>query len=318
MGTYIIRRILQMILVLIIITVIVFLMVRLLPGDPILIYLTSSDLEEITQEQVDTIRHDLGLDRSLFIQYADWIGNVVTGDMGTSIIHRGKVGEDIKRRLPITLHLGGLAFIISIIVGIPMGVIAAVRRGTWLDNVLTSLGNLGITIPVFWLGILLIYGFGLKLDLLPVYGYTSPFKDFAENTRQIILPIFCLAVPPIASAVRLTRSSMLEVMRQDYVRTAWAKGLKEQAVIMRHALKNGLIPVVTLKGISLAAIVGGSVLVETVFSIPGMGRLAVEGLFSQDYAVVQAVILVTSIVVLVINLLIDLSYGWLDPRVRYG
>jgi peptide/nickel transport system permease protein len=318
MGTYIIRRILQMILVLLIITVIVFLMVRLLPGDPILMYLTSSDLEEITQEQVDIIRHDLGLDRSLFIQYADWIGNVVTGDMGTSIIHRGKVGEDIKRRLPITLHLGGLAFIISIIVGIPMGVIAAVRRGTWLDSILTSLGNLGITIPVFWLGILLIYAFGLKLDLLPVFGYTSPFKDFAENTRQIILPIFCLAVPPIASAVRLTRSSMLEVMRQDYVRTAWSKGLKERAVIMRHALKNGLIPVVTLKGISLAAIVGGSVLVETVFSIPGMGRLAVEGLFSQDYAVVQAVILVTSIVVLVINLLIDLSYGWLDPRVRYG
>jgi peptide/nickel transport system permease protein len=318
MGTYIIRRILQMILVLLIITVIVFLMVRLLPGDPILMYLTSSDLEEITQEQVDTIRHDLGLDRSLFIQYADWIGNVVTGDMGTSIIHRGKVGEDIKRRLPITLHLGGLAFIISIIVGIPMGVIAAVRRGTWLDSILTSLGNLGITIPVFWLGILLIYAFGLKLDLLPVFGYTSPFKDFAENTQQIILPIFCLAVPPIASAVRLTRSSMLEVMRQDYVRTAWSKGLKERSVIMRHALKNGLIPVVTLKGISLAAIVGGSVLVETVFSIPGMGRLAVEGLFSQDYAVVQAVILVTSIVVLVINLLIDLSYGWLDPRVRYG
>jgi peptide/nickel transport system permease protein len=317
MGTYIIRRILQMILVLIILTIIVFLMVRLLPGDPILMYLTTTDLQEITQEQVDIIRHDLGLDRPLIVQYFDWIGNVVTGDLGTSIIHRGKVGDDIKRRLPITLHLGGLAFIISIIIGIPMGVIAAVRRGTWLDSILTSLGNLGITVPVFWLGILLIYAFGLKLDLLPVFGYTSPFKNLALNTKQIILPVFCLAVPPIASAVRLTRSSMLEVMRQDYVRTAWSKGLKEQSVIMRHALKNGLIPVVTLKGISLATIVGGSVLVETVFSIPGMGRLAVEALFSQDYTVVQAVILVTSIVVLAINLLVDLSYVWLDPRVRY-
>jgi peptide/nickel transport system permease protein len=307
-----------MILVLLIVTVIVFLMVRLLPGDPILMYLTTSDLEEITQEQVDVIRHDLGLDRPLLVQYFDWIGKVVTGDLGTSIIHRGKVGDDIKRRLPITLHLGGLAFIISIIVGIPMGIIAAVRRGTWLDNVLTSLGNLGITIPVFWLGILLIYAFGLKLDWLPVFGYTSPFKDFGLNTQQIILPVFCLAVPPIASAVRLTRSSMLEVMRQDYVRTAWSKGLRERAVIMRHGLKNGLIPVVTLKGISLATIVGGSVLVETVFSIPGMGRLAVEGLFSQDYAVVQAVILVIGTFILFINLLIDLSYGWLDPRVRYG
>jgi peptide/nickel transport system permease protein len=317
MGTYIIRRVLQMILVLLILTVIVFLMVRLLPGDPILMYLTTTDLQEITQEEVDVIRHDLGLDRPLIVQYFDWLGHVVTGDFGNSIIHRGKVADDIKRRLPITLHLGGLAFIISIIIGIPMGVIAAVRRGTWMDSVLTSLGNLGITIPVFWLGILLIYAFGLKLDLLPVFGYTSPFKDLVLNTKQIILPIFCLAVPPIASAVRLTRSSMLEVMRQDYVRTAWSKGLKERAVIMRHALKNGLIPVVTLKGISLATIVGGSVLVETVFSIPGMGRLAVEGLFSQDYTVVQAVILVTSFVVLAINLLVDLSYGWLDPRVRY-
>lgn len=307
-----------MIIVLLIVTIIVFLMVRLLPGDPILMYLTSSDLEEITQEQVDVIRHDLGLDRPLFVQYFDWIGNVVTGDLGTSIIHRGKVGDDIKRRLPITLHLGGLAFIISIIIGIPMGVIAAVRRGTWLDNVLTSLGNLGITVPVFWLGILLIYAFGLKLDWLPVFGYTSPFKDFALNIQQIILPVFCLAVPSVASAVRMTRSSMLEVMRQDYVRTAWSKGLRERAVIIRHALKNGLIPVVTLKGVTLTVIVGGSVLVETVFSIPGMGRLAVEGLFSQDYAVVQAVILVVGTFVLFINLLIDLSYGWLDPRVRYG
>jgi len=307
-----------MILVLLIVTVIVFLMMRLLPGDPILMYLTSSDLEEITQEQVDIIRHDLGLDRPLFVQYIDWIGSVATGDLGTSIIHRGKVVDDIKRRLPITLHLGGLAFIISIVVGIPMGVIAAVRRGTWLDNVLTSLGNLGITIPVFWLGILLIYAFGLKLDWLPVFGYTSPFKDFWANTQQIIMPVFCLAVPAIASAVRLTRSSMLEVMRQDYVRTAWSKGLSERVVIMRHALKNGLIPVVTLKGMTLAAIVGGSVLVETVFSIPGMGRLAVEGLFSQDYAVVQSVILVAGTIILATNLLIDLSYGWLDPRIQYG
>lgn len=307
-----------MLLVLLIVTIIVFLMVRLLPGDPILMYLTSSDLEEITQEQVDIIRHDLGLDRPLFVQYIDWIGSVAAGDLGNSIIHRGKVVDDIKRRLPITLHLGGLAFIISIIIGIPMGVVTAVRRGTWMDSTLTSLGNLGITVPVFWLGILLIYAFGLKLDWLPIFGYTSPFKDFWANTQQIILPVFCLAVPAIASAVRLTRSSMLEVMRQDYIRTAWSKGLREQAVIIRHALKNGLIPVVTLKGMTLSAIVGGSVLVETVFSIPGMGRLAVEGLFSQDYAVVQGVILVAATIILATNLLIDLSYGWLDPRVQYG
>jgi peptide/nickel transport system permease protein len=301
-----------------VVSIIVFLMVRLLPGDPILMYLTTQDIEQITQEQVDVIKHDLGLDRSLFVQYFDWLGGILTGDLGTSIIHRGAISEDIKHRLPITLHLGALAFIISIIVGIPLGVITAIRRGTWIDSFLTSLGNLGITIPIFWLGILLIYGFGLKLELLPIYGYTSPFKDFWLNLRQIILPVFCLAVPAIASAVRLTRSSMLEVLQQDYIRTAWSKGLRERTVIAKHALKNGLIPVITLKGMTLATIVGGSVLVETVFSIPGMGRLAVEGLFSQDYSVVQGVMLITSVVVLGSNLLIDLSYGWLDPRVRYG
>jgi peptide/nickel transport system permease protein len=318
MGTYILRRVLQMILVLLVVSILVFSMVRFLPGDPILMYLTRQDMMEITQEQVEAIRHDLGLDRPIAVQYFTWLAKALSGDLGKSIIHQGRVIDDIKRRLPITLYIGGLAFCISIIIGLPIGVIAAVRRGTWLDNVLTSIGNLGITIPVFWLGILLIYLFGLKLHLLPIFGYTSPLKNFWLSTQQILMPVFCLSVPPIASAVRLTRSSMLEVLRQDYVRTAWAKGLREGVVITRHALKNGLIPVVALKGMTLASIVGGSVLIETVFSIPGMGRLAVEALFSQDYTVVQGVILVSGIVVVGMNLLIDLSYGWLDPRIRYG
>ena len=318
MTAYVLRRILQMILVLVIATIVVFLLVRFLPGDPILMFLSSADLEEITQEQVDIIRHDLGLDRNLLVQYFDWLGSAITGDLGNSIIHRQPVIDDITRRIPITLHLASLAFIISIIVGIPMGIVAAVRRTSWMDNILTSLGNLGVTVPIFWLGILLIYAFGLKLDWMPIFGYTSPFDDFWKSTHQIMMPVFCLAVAPISSAVRLTRSSMLEVMRQDYVRTAWAKGLGERSVIITHALKNGIIPVVAFKGLSLAHIIGGSVLVETVFSIPGMGRLAVEALFSQDYTVIQGVMLVTAIVVLVVNLLIDLSYGWLDPRIRYG
>ncbi len=318
MGTYIIRRVLQMVIVLVLVTIIVFLLVRLLPGDPILMYLTREDLDVITQEQVDTLRHDLGLDRPLLVQYVDWLGKAARGDLGTSIIHRGKVIDDVKKRLPITIYLGALAFVISIIIGIPLGVIAAVRRGTWLDNLVTSAANLGITTPNFWLGILLIYLFGYKLGWLPIFGYTSPLKDISANIQQIIMPVFCLAVPPIASGARLTRSSMLEVMRQDYIRTAWSKGLTERVIIFKHALKNSLIPVVTLKGMSLANIVGGSVFIETVFSIPGMGRLAVEGLFSQDYTVVQGCILIAGTVVLMANLLIDLSYGWLDPRVRYG
>ena len=241
MGTYIIRRLLQMLLVLIIVTAIIFLMVRLLPGDPILMYLTQMDVEEFEIEQVEKIRQELGLDRPLFVQYLEWVGDVATGDLGMSLILRRPVIEDMKQRLPITLHLGILAFVISIIIGIPGGVIAAVRRGTWLDTVVTTFGNLGITIPIFWLAILLIYLFGLKLGMLPLYGYTSPFKDFWLNLQQIILPVFCLAIPSIASTIRLTRSSMLEVMRQDYIRTAWSKGLKEGKVILKHALKNGLI-----------------------------------------------------------------------------
>lgn len=318
MQTYILRRLLQMIIVLFIVTLIVFFLLRLLPGDPILMYLSQQDLEQITEEQVDIIKRNLGLDRSLPIQYFSWLGNTLKGDLGTSIIHHGKVIEDIKKRVPITLHLGIMAFVLSIIVGIPFGVIAAVKRGTWLDNILTTFGNIGITTPNFWLGILLIYFLGYKVNLLPIFGYTSPFKDFWLNTRQIIMPVVVLAAAPIATGVRISRSSMLEILQQDYIRTAWSKGLHERSIIVKHALRNGLLPVVAMKGISLAAIIGGSVVVETVFSIPGMGRLAVEGLFSKDYPVVQATILVIALFTLMANLLIDLSYGWLDPRIRYG
>jgi len=317
MGTYIIRRILQMILIMLLVTVIVFLMVRLLPGDPILMFLSSQDLEQITQEQIDHLKHELGLDRPMIIQYFEWLGQVSHGDLGRSLINRNKIIDDVKRRLPITFQLGALAFIISILIGIPVGVVAAVTRGSWLDNLLTSLGNLGICIPSFWLGILLIYMVSYKLDLLPMFGFVSLFKDPWGNIQHIILPVICLGLAPIATGIRLTRSSMLEVLRQDYIRTAWSKGLKQQSVIIGHALKNGLIPVITVKGMTLAAIVGGSVLIETVFSIPGMGRLAVEGLFAQDYSIVQACLLIGGTVTLGANLLVDLSYGWLDPRIRY-
>jgi peptide/nickel transport system permease protein len=315
---YLIRRILQMILVLLIVTLVVFLIVRLLPGDPILMYLTSQNVETITQEQIDIIRHERGLDKPMLVQYFNWLTGVATGNLGQSIITRSNVIDDIKQRLPITFHLGLMAFIFAIIIGIPMGVISAIRRGTWMDSILTSLGNLGICVPIFWLGILLIYLFSLQLGWLPTFGYTSPFKDFWLSTKQVLMPVFCIAVPEMASSVRLTRSSMLEVLQQDYIRTAWSKGLKERAVIARHALKNSLIPVITLKGISLGVIVGGAVLIETVFGIPGMGRLAVEALFQHDYVMIQGVLLVFGVILLAANLLVDLTYGWLDPRVHYG
>jgi peptide/nickel transport system permease protein len=318
MATYIVRRIIYMLIVLVIVTAIVFVLVRLLPGDPILIYLTQQDVESLSIEQVAKVRHDLGLDESLVVQYVKWVGGLVRGDFGISVIRQTPVMVDIKRRLPVTLHLGVLAFLVSIMIGIPAGIIAAVRRGKWLDQLVTTVGNLGVTIPSFWLAIFLIYIFGLRLGWLPIFGYTSPFKDFWLNLRQIILPVFCLAVPPIATDMRLTRSSMLEVMRQDYVRTAWSKGMRESMVIIKHGLKNGLIPVITMKGMSIIMIFGGSVFIETVFSIPGMGRLLVEAVRSLDYGVVQAVIFIMAIIVSIVNLLIDISWGWLDPRIRYG
>jgi peptide/nickel transport system permease protein len=224
MGTYLFRRILQMILILIIVSAVVFLLVRLLPGDPILMYLTRQDVEGISPETVAKMRHELGLDRPIYVQCVDWVAHVVTGDLGNSLVQRRPVISDIKQRMPITIHLGLSAFFIAVLLGIPFGVIAAVRRGGWLDQVITTFGNLGITVPIFLLGILLIYLFGLRLGWLPIYGYTSPFEDFWLNAKQIIMPVFCLAIPPITATLRLTRSGMLEVMRQDYIRTAWLKG----------------------------------------------------------------------------------------------
>jgi peptide/nickel transport system permease protein len=309
---------LQMILIMLLVTIIVFFMLRILPGDPILMFLSSQDTQQITQEQLDILRHDLGLDRPMIVQYFDWLGDVAHGDLGKSIANQTPIIDEVKKRMPITFELGLVSFIFSIIVGIPLGVISAVKRGTLTDTSLTSMGNLGVCVPSFWLGLLLIYIIGYKFNWLPIYGYVSFAKDPIQNIKDSIMPVICLGLAPIASAVRLTRSSMLEVMRQDYIRTAWSKGLRERTVVIKHALKNGLIPVITLKGMTLAAIVGGSVLIETVFSIPGMGRYAVQGLFAKDYTIVQACLLISGTVVLAANLLVDLSYGWLDPRIRYG
>ena len=318
MLTYIIQRLIQALVVLFLVTLIVFFAMRLVPGDPILMLVTSSEEQQYTEEQMIQLRHEFGLDKPLVSQYFDWMGGILHGDFGTSILNRQPVEEELVRRLPITLHLGGLAFIIGSVIGIPAGIICAVRRGTWLDTVVTALSNVGITVPNFWLGILMMYAFGLYLRWLPVMGYTSPFEDFWLSTRQIIMPVICLAIFPIAGTARQARSSMLEVIRQDYIRTAWSKGLTERLVIIRHALKNGLIPVLTLSGMGIPIIIGGSVFIETIFVVPGLGRLAVSSVLNQDYPYVQGVILLISTIVVLSNLVVDLAYGWLDPKVHYG
>ena len=317
MTAYIIRRLILAVIVLVLVSIFVFLAMRLLPGDPVLMFVSSSSIQNITDEQLEALRHEFGLDKTLPMQYLDWISGVLLGDFGRSILNRSPVTDEILKRLPITLYLGVVAFIVAVIVGIPAGVLCAVRRGTWLDNLITTLSNIGITIPVFWLGIILIYVFALYFEWLPVMGYTSPFEDFWLSTKKIIMPVLCLALGPLAGNARQARSSMLEVIHKDYIRTAWSKGLKERTIIMKHALKNGLMPVITLSGIGIGTILGGSVLIEQVFNIPGMGRLAVTSVMNQDYPYVQAIALIMAISIVLANLLVDISYGWLDPRVHY-
>jgi peptide/nickel transport system permease protein len=317
MTTYIIRRLLQGILVLIIVSIFIFLVMRLLPGDPLMLYVAQSQIESISPEGMQALRVQFGLDKTLPMQYLSWIGGIFRGNLGYSILISEKVSTLMGDRLPVTLHLGILSMIFSAIVGTSFGVISALRRGKWIDSLLTILANLGITAPAFWVGIILLYVFALKLDWLPVYGYTSPFDDFWLSTRQIILPVFCLSVFSLASLARQARSSTLEIVRQDYIRTAWAKGLKERTIVIRHIVKNSLIPVVTMLGMQVGFIFGGSVIIETVFSIPGVGRLMRDAVFNQDYQVVQSGVLIISSIVVLANLLVDISYGWIDPRIRY-
>ena len=313
---YAIRRFILAIIVIVLVSAIVFLMVRLLPGDPVLMVVSRSQIGTMTPEQLAQTRQEYGLDRPLYVQYLSYMGNIFHGDLGISMYYRLPVATLLAQRIPVTLYLGVLSMILSNVLGVLFGIISALRRGKNLDLFVTIFANIGVTIPIFWLGIMLIYLFGLILHWLPVMGYTSPFTNFWQSTRQVIMPVICLASFGIGSVARQTRSSMLEITRQDYVRTAWAKGLPERLVVFKHVLRNGIIPIVALFGMGVSTILGGSVLVETVFNIAGMGRLMVDGVNGLDFPVIQAVILCIATCVTLVNFITDLSYGWIDPRIR--
>ena len=317
MTEYIIRRLLVGIVIIILVTVMIFLIMRLLPGDPLVLYVSQNEMGSLDEAQMDALRQKFGLDKSLPVQYINWMSGVIRGDFGLSIFFNEKVGTLIGQSLPITFHLGIMSFFVSGILGISAGILCALRRGGWIDNIVTLLANIGITIPAFWLGIILIYFLALKAGWLPVYGYTSPFDNFWLSTKQAIMPIICLALFPLASLCRQTRSAMLEVIHQDYIRTAWSKGLTERLIILRHAVKNALIPVITVMGLHTTSIVGGSVLIETIFNINGIGRLITKAILQQDYQLVQACVLIICAVIVLANILVDISYGWFDPRIRY-
>jgi len=319
MTSFIIRRLIQALIVLLIVTLIVFFVMRLMPGDPILIYVASAnDVANLNPEQIQVLRAEFGLDKPIMVQYLTWLTNLTHLDFGKSIYWNVPVTKLLRERVPVTLYLGVIAMVIGMSLGLLAGIGAAIRRGKIFDKIVLPLTYLGICIPVFWLGILMIYFFGLNLRWLPMAGFTSPLDNLTLSLRQTIMPVICMSVFGLAANARQMRSSMLEVVRQDYIRTAWSKGLRERIIILKHALKNSLIPVVTLMGMSLGHVFGGSVLVETVFAIPGMGRLSVQAISGHDYIVVQAVTFVTALIILLANLLVDISYGFLDPRVRYS
>ncbi len=313
MIVFVVRRLIETVVVLVLVSFIAFSLLHITPGDPALFILGDT----ATPERIQALRQELWLDQPLYVQYARWATNLLQGNLGNSIVFRESVAKLFAVRLPITFHLGIVALFLSILVSIPAGILSAVRRGGWLDSIINVSANLAMAVPIFWLGILGIYFFALNLRWLPVQGYTAPTDDFWLSTRQLVMPAICLALVPLASLTRQTRSSMLEVIRQDYIRTARSKGLSEWQVITEHALKNAIIPVVTLLGMQLRNLVGGAILVEQVFNIPGMGRLLVSGVFGKDYILVQGMVMIVGVVVALANLAVDISYGYIDPRIRY-
>ncbi|MCL1849651.1 MAG: ABC transporter permease [Clostridiales bacterium] len=317
MSTYIIRRVLHALGVILIVSIIVFLLVRALPGDPILIMIAANSNFEMTEELLEEMKEAEGLNGSLPVQYVRWLSMVLRGNFGKSILYKYDIGTELKRRATVSMCVGSAAFLIALVVGPTLGIISAIRRGKLIDNVVAVIANIGITAPQFWIAIMLVFFFAMRLEILPIYGYVLPWVNLKMCIQYSILPVFVTALGPIASSARQTRSSVLEVLGEDYIRTAWAKGMNERKVLLKHVLKNSLMPIVTMQGQMLRFIVGGSVVVESIFVIPGMGQFMVNALNGRDYTIVQAVAVVMTSVIVLSSLIVDLLYGWIDPRIQY-
>lgn len=296
-----------------VVAIFVFLMLRLSPGDPAAILAG----DQATAEVIAAIRADLGLDRPILEQFVTWVGQLLQGDLGRSVLSKQPVAMMIGQRIEPTISLALTTLVFAVIVAVPIGVIAAWKQGGWLDRSIMALSVAGFSIPVFVLGYILIYVFSMQLDLLPVQGYASLSEGIGPFLERITLPTLTLSFIYIALFARITRAAMLEVLGEDYIRTAYAKGLKERVVLTRHALRNAAVPIVSVIGIGFALLIGGVVITETVFNIPGVGRLVVEAVLARDYPIIQGVILLFSGVYVLINLAIDIAYVLLDPRIRY-
>ncbi|KFC64164.1 putative ABC transporter permease protein [Bosea sp. LC85] len=313
MLAFIVRRIITTIPVMAFVALFVFSLLYIAPGDPAAVIAG----DQATPADVEKIRLSLGLDRPYLIRFGEWLFKVLQGDLGTSIFTSLPVTQLISQRIEPTVSLMVLTLIFAVVVAVPMGVIAAWKAGTWVDKFAMAFAVLGFSIPVFVVGYLLAYVFALKLDWLPVQGYTPLSEGLWPWLRNLILPAVTLGLVYIALIARITRATMLEVLQQDYIRTARSKGLGQRNVLFLHALKNAAIPIVTIIGIGIALLIGGAVVTESVFAIPGLGRLTVDAILRRDYPVIQGVVLMFSFVYVLVNLIIDLVYTLLDPRIRY-
>jgi peptide/nickel transport system permease protein len=305
-------RLLALVPMLLALTVVSFALVHVIPGDPALVMMGG----EGTPQAVEELRHQLGLDRPLHVRYLEWLGQISRGDLGQSLYNRTRVSEELVWRMPTTLALVTLALVLAVGIGVPAGLLSAAYRNSWIDHAARLLTLVSLSLPSFWLGLMLIILFSLWLDLLPIVGYEPITQGFSKAIPFLILPSLALGANLAALLTRLTRSSMLEVLGQDYVRTAQAKGLRDRAVLMRHALRNAMIPIVTAIGINLGILLGGSAVIETVFVLPGVGQLVVRSLYNRDLPVIQGLILYVAVVYVLVNLLVDVLYTYLDPRLR--
>ena len=319
MQQYFFKRLALFIPTLVLVTIIVFAVMRVIPGDPALLILAGEEGEgEYTQEELDNLRRQLGTDRNILVQYGTWVWDLVRGDFGESVWDGTPVINEIIDRVPVTLELAIIAMVIAVAIAVPLGVLSAIKQDTWIDHAAKVFTITGVAAPTFWIGLLVIVGLALWFNWLPPLGFADPWENPLTNLKQLIFPALALGYHDTAMMSRLTRSAMLEVLREDYIRTARAKGLREWSVLFRHALKNALLPVVTVAGLQFGGLMGGVILIEAIFVVPGTGTLLLDSLQRRDYAMIQAIILLAAVFVLAINMVVDLLYGWLDPRVRYG
>ena len=317
MRTYVAKRLLLILPTLLGVAAVVFVIMRVIPGDVTLLILGGDQTGRIDPQQVAAMRHQLGLDRSIPAQFGAWLWGVARLDFGTSLWTGQPVIDEVMVRLPLSLEVAVLATIVSVLLAIPFGMLAAVRRDSWVDYLIRLVSIGGLAIPSFWVGILVILFLVIYFGWGPPLEFTPPWVDPWANFQQLVWPVLTVGYRYAAVTTRMTRSTVLEVLREDYIRTAWAKGLRERAVVIHHALKNAMLPVIALVGTEFAFLIGGLVVTETVFTLNGVGRFVVDAVAHRDYPVVQALVFLIAFCFVMVNLLIDLTYAWLDPRIRY-